>query len=47
MKLREREGQNVDLERSLKGPLLIVDGRYWIVDTLSLGSLQVIADWSL
>ena len=31
MKLREREGQNVDLERSLKGPLLIVDGRYRIV----------------
>ena len=30
VKLREREGQRVDLGRSLKGHLLMVDGGWWI-----------------
>ena len=29
-KLREREGQRVDLGRSLKGHLWMVDGGWWI-----------------
>ena len=29
VKLREREGQRVDLGRSLKGHLWMVDGRWW------------------
>ena len=30
VKLREREGQKVDLGRSLKGHLWMVDGGWWI-----------------
>ena len=30
VKLREREGQRVDLGRSLKGHLWMVDGGWWI-----------------
>ena len=30
VKLREREGQRVDLGRSLKGHLLFIDGGWWI-----------------
>ena len=30
VKLREREGQRVDLVRSLKGHLWMVDGGWWI-----------------
>ena len=36
VKLREREGQRVDSGRSLKGHLQIIDGGWWMVDTLSL-----------
>ena len=36
VKLREREGQGVNLGRSLKGHLKIVDGGWWMVDILSL-----------
>ena len=36
VKLREREGQRVDLERSLKCHLWMVDDGWWMVDILSL-----------
>ena len=36
VKLREREGQRVDLGRSLKGHLWMVDGGWWMVVYLSL-----------
>ena len=36
VKLREREGQRVDLGRSLKDHLWMVDGGWWMVDILSL-----------
>ena len=32
VKLREREGQRLDLGRSLKGHLWMVDGGWWMVD---------------
>ena len=36
VKLREKEGQRVDLGRSLKGHLWMVDGGWWMVVYLSL-----------
>ena len=36
VKLREREGQRVDLGRSLKGHLWMVNGGWWMVDIHSL-----------
>ena len=36
VKLREREGQRVDLGRSLKGQRYFIDGGWWMVDILSL-----------